>query len=203
MSHYTLFVAGTDLDSRMDHFDENRSVPAYIDKKAEWEATLKEARGFYLQWANDQQRNLPENVREGYRRLADPASDPAAVLRAWTDNDWQLRENGEGYDCWTTRNPDGFWDWFVIGGRWDKGLVTKDGQHVNETTAGELDLEHEDAAAPHAFLDLNNEWHQEGRMGWFGTCTADMKPEAWEQKWKAWVASLPAETPITLIDCHV
>lgn len=202
MSHYTLIVAGPDLDTRMEHFDENRSVPEFINTDADWEGTLKEAREFYAKWAADPTRNLTDTVRDGYRRLAEEGSD-TAVLKAWTDNDWRPREDGEGYDCWTTRNPDGFWDWFVIGGRWDKGLVTKSGQHVNQTTAGELDLDHEDTTAPHAFLDLDNQWHQEGRMGWFGAMDPGMEPQDWDKKWRAWIASLPADTPLTLIDCHV
>lgn len=53
----------------------------------------------------------------------------------------ELDENGQVIDFFTSTNPNAKWDWYVIGGRWENMLRTKQGELVNSCTLGELDFE--------------------------------------------------------------
>lgn len=40
-------------------------------------------------------------------------------------------------------------------------------------------------------------------MGWFGMVTNEMSKEEWENKFKELIDSLPKDTLITVVDCHI
>lgn len=50
--------------------------------------------------------------------------------------DEMVASNG---DLLSTYNPNSKWDWYVIGGRWDKCLKTLSGEEVNEAYVNEID----------------------------------------------------------------
>lgn len=52
----------------------------------------------------------------------------------------KLNEKSELVD-FLIANYQGQYDWYVIGGRWDNMLITKDGQHVNTCKISELDID--------------------------------------------------------------
>ncbi len=142
------------------------------------------------------------------------------------------------------------WDWYVVGGRWDKSLLHKDGTRVNCLQKKDLDLETnlknelayiekrygdkeetkpegimeiidgcklptkterlEKAHAlggiyvPCAFLDLDNKWHEAGRMLYFGVqdSSCDEK-ESWDMQFKKLFDELDPETWLLLVDVHI
>ena len=57
----------------------------------------------------------------------------------------------------------------------------------------------------HAVLDDEGEWHEAGEMGWFGVSSAETDDEiAWEKGFsKNFIEGLPADTRITILDCHI
>lgn len=56
---------------------------------------------------------------------------------------------------------------------------------------------------PHAFISPDGEWHQQGRMGWFGLSTDDVSAESWATTFHNTLQSLPADTPVRQYDLHI
>jgi hypothetical protein len=122
---------------------------------------------------------------------------------------------------WSTYNPKSRWDWYAIGGRWHRNLHLKDGvevsAHVGSPSWGnpdpngdggvnfvdrtsELDL---DRTTPtFAVLTPDGEWHERGRMGWFGLVADEQEPDTWAPEWRALVES-HADQPAFLVDVHI
>ncbi len=77
--------------------------------------------------------------------------------------------------CLTTYNPDSQWDWWVIGGRWDGWLNSK-----NIAPATTL-LENTDKI-PFAVVTPDGQWHQKGEMGWFGIANDEKADKTWAKE---------------------
>lgn len=100
----------------------------------------------------------------------------------------------------STYNPDSKWDWWQVGGRWsgefDPTEAGRDVLGVAEVIATPP------AFTPVAVLTPDGEWHEEGRMGWFGAMS-DRKDEA---AWYEEVAALLAghtDHMIVVCDLHI
>lgn len=61
----------------------------------------------------------------------------------------------------------------------------------------------EQVGVPHAFISPDGEWHQQGRMGWFGLSTDDVSAESWATTFHNTLQSLPADTPVRQYDLHI
>lgn len=49
----------------------------------------------------------------------------------------------------------------------------------------------------------DGQWYEKGKMGWFG-CASDEKDEgAWNSEYAKLIDSLPADTLLTIVDCHI
>lgn len=46
-------------------------------------------------------------------------------------------------------------------------------------------------------------WYQKGEMGWFGMSSDEMSQDEWNTQFWEMIHSLPPETEVTLIDCHI
>lgn len=58
------------------------------------------------------------------------------------------------------------------------------------------------AVSPYALV-MDGKWYAKGRMGWFG-CSFDEQDQAvWDAKVNELLDSLPDDTPITIVDCHI
>lgn len=66
-------------------------------------------------------------------------------------------------DLLSTYNPNSKWDWYSVGGRWNKYIKTLDGEQVNEAYVNEVDWKE---STPFAFIAPNGEWHEKGEIGW-------------------------------------
>lgn len=55
---------------------------------------------------------------------------------------------------------------------------------------------------PYAFV-INGEWVAKGKMGWFGMSNDKVGREDWNSKFWDMIESLPPETMITVVDCHI
>lgn len=102
----------------------------------------------------------------------------------------------------TQRNESGYWDWYQIGGRWDRKLYA-DGEvaeNLNVRPVREL-LARTPLYQPFALVLPGGEWAAKARMGWWA-CTNDELPAAW---WEAEVRRLyeaHAGCLLALVDCH-
>jgi len=49
----------------------------------------------------------------------------------------------------------------------------------------------------------DGEWYQKGDMGWWGIVSNAQKQDDWENEWQKLIDSLPDDTLLTLVDCHI
>ena len=104
-------------------------------------------------------------------------------------------------NLWSIYNPNAKWDWYSKGGRWNKCIITKDGEEVNEADASEIDLDKTDV--PFAFVDPIGRWFERGKMGWWGVVIDPKDPDAWEKCYREFIKTLGDDVTVTAIDCHI
>lgn len=120
----------------------------------------------------------------------------------------------------STYNPKSKWDWWVIGGRWDGGLMPTETREVviaAETEMGQAlpqsrqpvegwnvcrSVNLPDGWVPFAIVTDSGEWHEKAKMGMFAS-TSDEKPEEDWHAEAAEIASGHADHIAVLIDCHI
>jgi hypothetical protein len=164
--------------------------------------------------------------------------------------------NGK-YGYWT--NPDGKWDWWVVGGRWGNMIPCKDGSRVDKACIKDIDMnifkcdpkvyaeslrfwelyveqkpaesasdkkliefvlynkewfvdryhtKEEYANQTSAFATYavikDGEWIGRGEMGWFGSSTeTNEEGYKWDETYfENFIANLPENAYITVVDCH-
>lgn len=268
MSHFNLHVftatppAGH-LDEIMERYDEAREVAPHVAE------SIPVARA--------------QEIRDKYY----PGKSVSDAISDWEGEDVRWSDDAAGYEVISARNPESKWDWWTIGGRWDKGLVTTGGQGVNSARLEELDwderiaeqvaaankrydqfeqatvglvvpptykelidsgIDHYEARkqlhanpwviaarsvnpdmltwphyeycvndggrdayvarrarpdAPFAWIDLEGEWHEHGEMGLFGVVRVEKDFAEHADAYRAYRDSLPGDTYVTLIDCHI
>lgn len=229
------------LTGALERFDENFEVPRF-QEYSRAELIAKERADI---------KHYAETVHATY--LADPAAygvnrrmpEHIAYLRdefpkklTWTDDEcyaqgiqWYDQEDiaADG-GVWTSTNPDGKWDWWTIGGRWEKEYAERQGETVtdlitvlNETlaalargdqlrpepAAGEQ-LEDEDRKLPWWFPQNivtpegdSFTWTEQNQVGWFGMRSDGTSETDWIQQAIALLEKLPADSTAVYIDFHV
>lgn len=180
-------------------YDENTEVDAYVSESRD--------------------EILAEIAASDYEKDTRP-TDPTELIRWWRGDHIQFNEDG---DPLTTYNPDSKWDWWQIGGRWN-GYWTFVSAESSAPVAGcrSWTNEHEDTPTlatnsgrvaeiaaetmrpTWAAVDLDGTWNEKAKMGWFGLSDAtDDSEEAWRREYSKWIAALPKDTWIVLLDCHI
>lgn len=212
MTHFTVTVAipadtpaphlyGA-LSAALEPFSENLDVEPYVKLTAAQIAADSEFQAF---WAK-----LNDDNPDALLSFAEAASD-------WFGG--ELREDG---NLWSTWNRDGHWDWWVIGGRWaGEWLLTPGAQRALEPerssfgftdesadprrtdAARKGEIEPDSIAVSHAYIDIDGQWHHQGRMGWFATCAEEMSYPDWAASFTAWVQSLHADVWLVKVDAHI
>lgn len=153
MSHFVVLVTNTDeesVESQLEPFYEQGNENDYFMKKDyfvennqksvdEW--IEKEINTFDELMKNPDA--TPENVewwQKGKRELEE--------IKKVDNLKSQLKMIKEHEGCGQDRkglywiyNPNAKWDWWTIGGRWDKWLVKKDGTRCNSCKVKDLDLQ--------------------------------------------------------------
>lgn len=137
---------------------------------------------------------------------------------------YEPEDIGAEGEVYSDRNPNAQWDWYSVGGRWQGKWrfkskpdyeylqshvswgVNKD-EHELATDCGRVDdIAAETIDSAWGYLNLDGKWIEKGKMGWFGFSDADESDEA-EAKWKKayldWIVSLPKDTWIVNVDCHI
>lgn len=174
----------------------------------------------YLAAANEAHRDFITGESEG-------GGFPAQLT--WTD-DQVFAHEAQWYDpedidadgnIYSTSNPDGKWDWWMIGGRWagawtlvpgaEPGLDTEhsgfgsnDDTPATSTDCARLrDLKRDSIAETFAYIDLCGHWHEQGRMGWFGMAS-DLSAESdWAAEYQGFIDALAPDTWLVNIVAHV
>lgn len=59
------------------------------------------------------------------------------------------------------------------------------------------------SVAPFAYVSEKTGWREQGEMGWFGVSIKNTSNKEWYEEFMSFVAELPPETKVTVIDCHI
>lgn len=54
-----------------------------------------------------------------------------------------------------------------------------------------------------AYIDNEGKWVEKGDMGWFGMSSKDEHHVGYRERFWSWINSLPEETTIFIVDCHI
>lgn len=58
------------------------------------------------------------------------------------------------------------------------------------------------ACVPYALV-YKGEWASKGRMGWFGISDESTPEHEWNRLVNEMLGTLPDDTPLTIVDCHI
>lgn len=113
--------------------------------------------------------------------------------------------SGYNYDdnknVFSTYNPNSKWDWYEVGGRWDRSLILKNGDIRN--IAKIFDIDFDKTEFPFAIL-LDGEWIENGELGLFGLVVGEIIPDAvYRKHQRSIIDNLPNDKVIIVIDYHV
>ncbi|WP_144628926.1 hypothetical protein [Arthrobacter woluwensis] len=211
MSHYSVLVLHTEKPADPEEataallarYAENREVPRYIEATrdqalATARADIEKIRdGQYAEFLAD-----PESYRRGVSnpRHMEYISEtfPNERLPLLEDEDalWKhvcRYDDPEDRDAdgnlWSTYNPESKWDWWVIGGRWNDNVI-----------AGNIGPIVSLKKRTFAVITPDGEWHESGRMGWFGMVSNE-NPN-WDAQFDELVAQHPAAYAV-VVDVHI
>ena len=150
----------------------------------------------------------------------------------WNGHEWRKNVVTGEWERMSTYNPKSKWDWYVVGGRWDRCLLTKSNELVNECLLGELDFApfkdsdyckrkkkdfwgklyrplkkrvkwHLCADSTPFCLVVDGQWIEKGEMGWWAITTNEKPQEDWDAEVAKILAKLPAESEVTAVDFHI
>lgn len=195
MSHFCGIIFGheNDLDSVLAPFDENVQVDEYIDMTAEQA----------LEWAEQRAADIKERCLKGNNPSAEETLkkynnfESEKDLKDYIKYYWEtLDEEG---NVLSTYNPNSKWDWWVIGGRWSNWLLHQGEYLENIATVQECTQ----IDTPFCFIDLDGNWHESAKMGWWGMTSDDKDEDVWENEFREYLSSVPKDTVLTVIDFHI
>lgn len=215
MSHFITLVFtkenGKSVEELLAPFDENIEYAPYV--KYTREQAIIEIRkeiedyknGLYAKYLSDPKAYEESCSNEGHMKYLKNAF-PKKMN--WTDDECyedmkdrfsedMIKPNG---DLLSTYNPNSKWDWYSVGGRWNKYIKTLDGEQVNEAYVNEVDWKE---STPFAFITPNGEWHEKGKMGWWAIVSNEKEKKDWETEFKEFIDSLDEDTVVTVVDCHI
>ena len=253
MSHFCGFVIITpkcnmDVDKSLEAYNEELELPMHkvltkeqiIEKGRKNIEEYKES--WYKEYLKDPEaykanRKTPEHIKY--------ISEEFPKKLEWTDEqvyeDYissyrEAIENGADWckigldgSLWKTTNENAKWDWYAEGGRWNKGIKTKDGEFVNNCLLKDIDwtdFSDEDygeetenmwgekyrplkegvkwhftkSSIPFCLV-VDGEWIERAKMGWWGM-TTDEKDD-WDETFHDILSKLPEDSEVTLVDFHI
>lgn len=236
--HLTRDAVEPALDSALARFDENRDVPRYLEYTrqeliAKGRGDIEQFRDtLYATYLADTPAYEARNEHNSahLRYLAGTDGDGGFPARlSWSDEQVYAYETrhyaaeniGPGGEVYSTWNPEGKWDWWVIGGRWSGYWVVRveawaevlgaemhtdnwNGVEPVRTDMARLKVIAPESLEPgFALLDLDGVWHERGEMGWLASVSHDVGDAAWRATYRSVLAALPPDTWLVNVDCHV
>lgn len=115
-------------------------------------------------------------------------------------HDYEDERIGPNGELLSTCNPIAKYDYYTIGGRWEKRLKTLHGNFVNQGKVKELDFTN---TMPFAYLSPDGAWHEKGSMGSFGLASEEKEDALWKEEFDAFLQKLDGDTTVTVVDCHI
>jgi hypothetical protein len=56
---------------------------------------------------------------------------------------------------------------------------------------------------PYAYVSEKTGWREKGEMGWFGMSNDKYSDKEWFKEFMEFITSLPLDTPVSIVDCHI
>lgn len=121
----------------------------------------------------------------------------------------------------STYNQLSKWDWYSIGGRWagsvlnatttihhpEQVMSPKWTQPAWDELSGGVDVIRKrdllQRRSTFAFLDRDGQWHEKGRMGWFGMVADEQEQQVWDDQLTALVDKVEADDWLVVVDVHI
>ena len=125
---------------------------------------------------------------------------------------FRVDENGEVIEYIRRTNPNAWWDWWVIGGRFSGRLRSKSlNAYVNSAQKSDIDWDYmqkensiEEPNSPALLLFsivIDGNYYQKGNMGWWGTVSNEK--EDWKDEFQRRLNEIPEDYYLTVVDCHI
>lgn len=216
MSHFTVLVVGDDVEAKLKPFDEN-------DRSRFRATTAEEMADLRAKFAaNSSGYNSIEKWLEEWHGLEQRDGHWGSVRNPDAKWDW-WQVGGRWPDRLVTKagvacnsTTVGELDLAAVRaagrrraeGWWDEAQKREDGRAREalfgirpETTREQYLGQHENFSS-FAVL-VNGKWHQRGEMGWWGHVSDEKDMNQWQAEFNKLLESLPPETRITVVDCHI
>lgn len=206
MSHFAVYVVVPKEDMlNMEDYIENILAPyweelevkPYIsEKKEEIEAKFEEIKKQINETDLDK---LPDYLRP-YKREKDINK---MSIKEFCKS-WYGEEMDKAGNTLTTYNPNSKWDWFEIGGRFEKRFIENgipsDKIQIKELidTTTNKDFKN---LVPFAFVNREGKWFEQGNMGWFGISSNEK--DIWIDEFKELLLNENPEDYLIIVDCHI
>jgi hypothetical protein len=187
--------------------------------------------GAYAAYLEDPAKYAADCISRGRQEHLEYVSKELPVIFAerLTDEEWLYEDatkfdkeslDDEGNEL-STYNPKSKWDWYQVGGRWSQRVMnwTDTVEHEakvitptwtepawTEKVGGVDYLQKKDLeqfAGTFAMLTADGEWHEQGRMGWFGMVSDEQEPDEWDAKLKQLVEDVADEDWLVVVDVHI
>lgn len=227
MSHFVTAVISTSNDESaisgmLAPYDENLHVPTYTEyTKQEFIKELLKSRtnyatkGPYADYIKNPNEYIKKNknnsghiefITKTFPKILKMSGEELYQRKIKEYNPEKIGSNGE---ILSNYNPNSKWDWYEIGGRWNKPLLLYNGKMTNSARILKIDWKRMKEKAKSAFsiwavLD-NTGWHEPGNMGWWGISSAEPADESkWSINWeKTFITTENKNKYITIVDCHI
>jgi hypothetical protein len=121
-----------------------------------------------------------------------------AFMRRWHGRSYSPTE---GWGYWT--NPQGYWDWWVVGGRFSDVFSPGSQFFAGEVNWDMYAEKYGQQAMTYALLDKDGVWHHRPGLGWWDMRKDDDGTENYHSLWWRIVRSLPADQYLFVVDCHI
>lgn len=155
MSHYSVAVFQNDNEDNLEDllapFDEGLIVPHYLTKAeiiAETRAEIEKYKNtVYAEYLKDPAEYIKRCSYDAHARYV---SEEFPEELRWTDEDC-YRDGIKYYDkseirpdgsVFLTYNPNSKWDWYTVGGRFEKTIPLKNGEWTNSASMDDVDIEY-------------------------------------------------------------
>jgi len=179
MSHFTVLVFAKENDrvnTLLAPYNENIEVEEYILE----EVSNEEKDEMIKYYIREDKNNKTLSFEDLYLKYGE----------SWNRNHWRNNENGILCN-YSTYNPRSKWDWYEVGGRWNKSIPR------NRCLAKNVP----NNFIPFAFIDQKGEWHERAKMGWWATTSNEKESDTWDNEFRKALSEYNGY--VTLIDCHI
>lgn len=177
--HRVVLVLGTnDVESMMEPFNEEVEVEPWLN-----EPVNEREKKYFIDWAIEKDISMITKTED---EIFDKYIEQYQDERLGSD-EWRKDSSGD-WQVYSSYNPNGEWDWYTIGGRWENNLTNKNGNKCDYVKKKNFKSFNVCSAVVY-----NGEWIDEDCFG---------SGEEFKEKVNELISELPDDAWITSVDAH-